>query len=231
MRRVYKEAEAVALAAGYGVVLDGKPLRTPAKRPLAVPSRALAEAIALEWQGQGETVDPETMPLTRLASSTIDLVAPRRNEVHAELLSYAGTDLVCYRAEHPPELIARQHESWQALVDWATLRFDAPLTVTSGILPVPQAPATLRAFSAALEAYDAMLLTALHAVTTSCGSLVIGLALLEGRLDADSAFIASELDESFQIEKWGEDSEQAIRRAGLRKDIAAASRFADLVRG
>src|ERR1700722_20332371 len=131
MRRVYKDAAAIALDEGYGIVLDGKPLRTPAKRALVAPSRALAEAIAEEWQAQGETVDPYTMPMTRLASSAIDLVAPRRGEIHAELLSYAGTDLVCYRAEHPPELIARQHESWQALVDWATLRFDAPLTVTS----------------------------------------------------------------------------------------------------
>ena len=231
MRRVYKERAAVALEDGYGVALDGKPLRTPAKRALVAPSRALAEAIAAEWLAQGDTVDPYTMPMTRLTSSAIDLVAPRRAAIVAELLNYAGTDLVCYHAEHPPELVARQLATWQPLVDWATLRFDAPLAVTSGILPVSQPAATLRAFAASLETYDAMLLTALHAVTISCGSLVIGLALLEGRLDAASAFAAAELDESYQIEKWGEDSEQAIRRAGLQEDIAAAARFAALVRG
>jgi chaperone required for assembly of F1-ATPase len=231
MRRIYKVAAAVALEEGYGVTLDGKPLRTPAKRPLVAPVAALAEAIAEEWQAQGDTVDPYTMPMTRLTSIAIDLVAPRRAEILAELVNYAGTDLVCYRADHPPELIQRQRDTWQVLVDWATLRYDAPLTVTSGILPVSQPPATLSAFAAALEAYDAMRLTALHAVTTASGSLVIALALLESRLDAGTAFAASQLDESYQIEKWGEDSEQAARRAGLREDIEAAARFATFLRG
>jgi chaperone required for assembly of F1-ATPase len=231
MKRVYKDATAVALDEGYSVVLDGKPLRTPARRPLAVPSPALAEAIAQEWQAQVDTVDPYTMPMMRLASIAIDLVAPRRAEILAELVTYAGTDLVCYRADHPAELIQRQRESWQTLVDWATLRFDAPLAVTSGILPVAQPPATLSAFAAALEVYDALQLAALHVMTTACGSLVIGLALLEGRIDAAAAFAAAQLDESYQIEKWGEDAEQAARRAGLREDIAAAARFAGLVAG
>ncbi|MBV8654332.1 MAG: ATPase [Alphaproteobacteria bacterium] len=231
MKRIYKNAASVTLDEGWGVVLDGKPLRTPAKRPLVAPNLALAEAIAGEWQAQGETVDPNTMPMMRLSSIALDLVAPRRAEIIAELVNYAGTDLVCYRADHPAELIERQRNTWQPLADWATLRFDAPLAVTSGILPVPQAPTTLAAFAAALEPYDAMRLTALHAVTTACGSLVIGLALLEGRLDAEAAFTASQLDESYQIEKWGEDSEQAERRAALRADIAAASRFSALVSG
>jgi chaperone required for assembly of F1-ATPase len=231
MKRIYKDAAAVTLDAGWGVALDGKPLRTPAKRPLVTPNLALAEAIAGEWQAQGETVDPNTMPMMRLSSIALDLVAPRRAEIIAELVNYAGTDLVCYHADHPAELTQRQRDTWQPLADWATLRFDAPLAVTSGILPVPQAAATLAAFAAALETYDAMRLTALHAMTTACGSLVIGLALLEGRLDAEAAFAASQLDESYQIEKWGEDSEQAERRAALRADIAAASRFSALVSG
>lgn len=230
MKRLYKDAAAIAEGEGFGVVLDGKPLRTPAKLPLILPNLALAEAIAGEWQAQGETIDPYTMPMMRLATIAIDLVAPRRAEVVAELVNYAGTDLVCYRAEHPPELIARQHAIWQPLVDWATLRFDAPLTVTTGIVPVDQPPATLRAFAAALDAYAPPLLTALHAATTSCGSLVIGLALLEGRLDAAASFTAAQLDESFQIENWGEDAEQAERRAALRLDITAAAQFAGLVR-
>jgi chaperone required for assembly of F1-ATPase len=231
MKRVYATASSVLTDDGFGVMLDGKPLRTPARLPLVLPNRALADAIAVEWQAQGETIDPYSMPQMRLASIAIDLVARRRDEVLAELANFAGTDLVCYRAEHPAELIVRQHAIWQPLVDWATLRFDAPLVVTSGILPVPQPPATLRALSAALSLYEPMLLTPLHAATTAGGSLVIGLALLEGRLDAEAAFTAAQLDESFQIEKWGEDAEQAGRRAALHADIAAAAQFAGLVRG
>jgi len=159
------------------------------------------------------------MPQMRLASIAIDLVMPRREEVLAELGKYAGTDLVCYRAEHPPELVARQHSVWQPLVDWATLRFDAPLAVTAGIVPVAQPPATLHAFAAALAAYDPLRLTALHAATAACGSLVIALALIEGRLDAEAAFAAAQLDESFQIEQWGEDAEQTARRANLRRTL------------
>ena len=231
MKRRYGVVAAVALDGGWGVALDGKLLITPAKRRLALPSLALAEAVAAEWQSQGEAVDANTMPMMRLSSIAIDLVAPRRAAIIAELANYAGTDLVCYRAAHPPELAARQQAVWQPLVDWATLRFDAPLVVTSGVIPVAQAPESLHAFAAALETYEPMLLTALHAAVTACGSLVIGLALLEGRLDAAAAFVAAQLDESFQIEKWGEDPEQASLRAALRADIAAAAQFAGLVRG
>jgi len=230
MKRLYKEAVAVAVAGGYGIALDGKPLLTPAKRPLVLPALPLAEAIAAEWQAQGDTIDPLAMPQMRLASIAIDLVMPRREEVLAELGKYAGTDLVCYRAEHPPELVARQHSVWQPLADWATLRFDAPLAVTAGIVPVAQPPATLHAFAAALAAYDPLRLTALHAATAACGSLVIALALIEGRLDAEAAFAAAQLDESFQIEQWGEDAEQTARRANLRKDIAAIAQLVDLLR-
>ena len=230
MKRLYKEAVAVAVAGGYGIALDGKPLLTPAKRPLVLPALPLAEAIAAEWQAQGDTVDPLAMPQMRLASIAIDLVMPRREEVLAELGKYAGTDLVCYRAEHPPELVARQHSVWQPLADWATLRFDAPLAVTAGIVPVAQPPATLHAFAAALAAYDPLRLTALHAATAACGSLVIALALIEGRLDAEAAFAAAQLDESFQIEAWGEDPEQAQRRRALAEEITAAAQFLVLLR-
>jgi chaperone required for assembly of F1-ATPase len=230
MKRQYRLAAATNVESGWGVALDGKPLMTPAKRLLVLPSLALAEALAAEWQSQGDAVDPDTMPMTRLASIAIDLVAPRRPAILTELTNYAGTDLLCYRAEHPPELAARQQAIWQPLVDWAILRYDAPLVVTSGVIPVAQAPESLRAFAAALDAYEPMLLTALHAAVTACGSLIIGLALLEGRLDAEAAFAAAQLDESFQIERWGEDPEQTSRRAALRADIAAAAQFAELVR-
>lgn len=231
MKRFYKSAGVTETPEGFGVALDGKPVRTPAKRPLAVPTRALAEAIAEEWLAQGEIVDPKRLPLTRLTSIALDLVAPRREAVVSEVVKYAGTDLVCYRAEAPPELAARQHAAWQPLIDWATLRFDASLTVTASILPVSQSPATLNAFEAAAAAYDTHRLAALHLATAACGSLVVALALVEGRLDAEAAFAAAELDESYEIERWGEDAEQAKRRKGLKEDIALAARFVALLAG
>jgi chaperone required for assembly of F1-ATPase len=230
MKRFYKEAAAAAVENGYEVRLDGRPVRTPAKVPLVVSSLALAEAIAQEWREQGAEVEPSRLPLTRLASTAIDLVAPRRGDVVAEIAAYAGTDLVCYRADHPQELAARQQRVWQPLIDWATLRYDAPLSVTAGIVPVEQPAATLRAFAAAVDAYDAPGLAALNLATRACGSLVVALALIEGELDADAAFDAAQLDETFEIEQWGEDSEQTQRRAALRDDINLAARFVALLR-
>ena len=229
MKRFYKNAGVIETPQGFGVTLDGKPVRTPAKRPLAVPTRALAEAIAAEWQAQGDAVDPKRLPLTRLASIALDLVAPRREAVVAEVVKYAGTDLVCYRAEEPAELRARQHAVWQPVIDWAAERFEAPLDVTSGVLPVPQPAATLAAFASAVEAYDTHRLAALHLATAALGSLVLALALIEGRLDAESAFAAAQLDESFQIERWGEDPEQTKRRTAIKEDVALAHRFVALL--
>ena len=229
MQRFYKEAGVTETPEGFGVALDGKPVSTPAKRPLRVPTRALAEAIAEEWLAQGEAIDPKRLPLTRLASIALDLVAPRRLAVVAEVAKYAGTDLVCYRAEQPPDLAARQHAAWQPLVDWATLRFDAPLTVTTSILPVTQPAASLKALESTVAAYDTHRLAALHLATAASGSLVVALAMIEGRIDAEAAFAAAELDESYEIERWGEDAEQAKRRAGLKEDIALAARFVSLL--
>jgi chaperone required for assembly of F1-ATPase len=229
VRRVYKEAAAGAVEGGWGVFLDGQTLRTPAKRELSVPSRGLAEAIAAEWDAQETDIHPERMPLTRLAATAIDRTAGGRDKVIAEIANYAATDLVCYRAERPPALAARQHAAWQPLIDWAAGRYDAGLAVTAGIVPTQQSPASLRAFAAAVAAFDDFRLTALQVLTAACGSLVIALALAEGRLDAEAAFAASQLDETFQIEAWGEDAEATKRRAFLAEDIAAAARFLDLL--
>lgn len=229
MRRFCKTARVVETREGYGIALDGKPVRTPAKHPLVVPSRTLAEAIAEEWRAQGETVEPLSLSLTRLASIALDLVAPRRAAVIEEVVRYAGTDLVCYRAEHPPELVQRQQTHWQPLIDWVALRYDAPLSVTAGIVPREQQVDTIKAFAAAVATYDTNRLAALHLATAACGSLVVALALIEGRVDADAAFAAAELDESYEIERWGEDPEQARRRAALKGDIAVAARFAALL--
>lgn len=229
MKRFFKTAAAGEAAGGYTVLLDGKPMRTPAKAPLAVRSKKLAEAIAAEWQAQGETIKPAALPLTRLAGTAIDLVAQRREAVVGEIAKYATTDLVCYRAETPSELATRQHRAWQPHLDWAGTRY-APLAVTAGISPVTQAPESLAAYHRAIAAYDDMTLTALHLATTTLGSLVLALALIEGRIAADEAFAAAELDQSFQIERWGEDAEATARRAAVHDDIGIAARFAALHR-
>lgn len=230
MKRVYQTAAPVEISGRYGIALDGKLLRTPGKRDLIVPRRALAASIAEEWNAQQGEVRPATMPLTRLATTTIDRVAPHREAIVRQTANYAGTDLVCYRAVRPPALAARQQAVWQPLIDWAALRFDAPLTVTTGVVPKSQAEPTLRAFAAAVAERDDYALTALHVATAACGSLVIGLALIEGRFDAAETFAASQLDESFQIEGWGEDPEQTERRGALAADIEAAAQFLALLR-
>lgn len=231
MKRFYRHAAALTAGAGYGVAVDGKLVKTPAKRDLVVPTAALASAIAEEWNAQDGEIRPAAMPLTRLAGITIDREQAVRDAIVEETANYAATDLVCYRAADQPVLAARQRSVWQPLVDWAALRYDASLTVTAGVIPAPQPAASLRAFAAAVAAQDDFALTALHAATAACGSLIIALALAEGRLDADAAFAASQLDESFQIEAWGEDAEQAGRRRALAADIAAAQRLLLLSRG
>ena len=230
MKRFYRKVEVVPAVAGHAVALDGKPIKTPAKLALVMPNAALAAAIAAEWEAQETEIRPAEMPLTRLASTAIDRVAPQRSEIERQIAGYAATDLVCYRAAHPPELTARQEAAWQPLLEWAAQRYDAPLEIAAGVIPVAQPAASLRAFAAAVAEHDDCALAALHLATGACGSLVIALALSEDRIDAAEALAASQLDESFQIAAWGEDEEQARRRAGLAGDIAAAARFLSLLR-
>jgi len=228
-RRFYREAAALAVPGGWGIALDGKRVRTPAKNPLLLESRALAEAIAAEWAAQDVKVKPHTMPLMQLASTAIDRVAPDRARIVAETAAYAGTDLVCYRAEGPGELVQRQTEAWDPLIDWARERFDVSLTTAIGVMAVQQSDATLATLRRAVEAQDDLRLTALSVATGAAGSLVIGLALLEGRLSPEAAAASAQLDELFQAGRWGIDREAEIRRAGQAADLAHARRFLDLV--
>jgi chaperone required for assembly of F1-ATPase len=230
MKRFYQTSEIVAAGPGYGVTLDGRPIRTPGKRDLIVPNAALASAIAAEWERQDGQIRPTEMALNQIANAALDRVCPQRALIVQQIAEYAGTDLVCYRATRPPELAARQQTVWQPLIDWALLRYEAPLEITVGVIPVAQPPASLHAFAAAVAEHDDFALAALHLVTAASGSLVIALALAEGRLDAQEAFAASQLDESFQIETWGEDAEQAQRRQALARDIAASADFLSLLR-
>jgi len=229
MKRVYKQANWHAGDDGFEVTLDGRPLRTPGRRPMVLPTEALARAIAEEWDAQADEVRPETMPLTRLVATAIDRVASRRDEVAADLRAYGASDLVCYRAEAPIELVARQEDVWQPLVDWVRQRYDAALTVTSGVIPVSQSDTTLGALGGALAPLSNLEVMAVHAVTTATGSLVIGLAVLEGEIEGEAAWAAGLADELYMFEVWGEDAEAKRRHEALKRDILAAERLLRLI--
>ena len=230
MKRLYRAASVAPENGAFQVTLDGRAARTPAKRALALPHRAAAEAVAAEWSAQQDEFDPRELRLTRLANTAIDRVAGNRERVIEEISRFAATDLVCYRADDLADLVRRQAEAWQPLLDWAAERYGAKLTVTSGVVPARQPKEALDALIHAVAACDDFTLTALHAATAASGSLVIGLALAEGRIDAAEAFAAAVLDEHFQAEKWGVDTEAEKRRDALRSDIEAASRFLALMR-
>jgi chaperone required for assembly of F1-ATPase len=227
LKRFYKTAATGTVdgADGHAILLDGRPVRTPERRIVAVPGRALADAIAGEWNAQGDEIDMATMPLMRLGASALDRVAPRRADFVDQLARFGDTDLVCYRAPAPSDLVDRQSAAWQPLVDWVLQQFDAPLDVTTDIAPLTQPENASAALRAAIEAHDDFELAALGLAVQACGSLVIGLALSHGRLEAPAAGDASQLDELYQAELWGEEADAAARRASLRDDIACAAAF------
>ena len=218
--------------AAHEVRVGTRAIVTPKGTTMAVPSAALAAAIAAEWADRPKgKLDPRTMPLTRVAASALDLVRPQRARVIAELVAYAETELVCHRADSPARLVARQDAVWQPLLDWLHARFDAPLAITHSVLAHKQPPASLATLTRALERLDDFHLAALSLATTAAGSLVIGLALIDGHIDAGRAFDAAELDATYQIEEWGEDPEATARRAEVREDMETATRFVDLLGG
>lgn len=223
MKRFYKSVAVTGETGAYAVALDGKGILTPARLALSVPARPLAEAIAREWDGQGEEIDPTAMPLTRLANTAIDRVEGRRAAVIHEIAAYAASDLVCYRADAPADLAGRQAESWQPLVDWMGAALGAPLTVTTGIAAVPQPADSLRAVTVAVARHRTFPLTALHAATVVTGSVVVALALGAGRIDAEEAWRIAMVDELFQAERWGNDPEIERRHASIRAEIANAA--------
>lgn len=230
LKRFYKQASAAEVDGGFAVHLDGRSIKTPVGRPLAVPFRALAEAMAAEWQEQGEEIKPKSMPMTQLASTALDRVGPDRATIIEQLARFAETDLLCYRADFPPDLVARQTAQWQPLLDWAAETCGARLAVTSGVVAVTQPAEAVAALVARLQSYDDWQLTAAQAACAPAGSLVLALALVEGRLSGQQTFELSQLDESYQIEKWGEDHEAADRRAALQRDILAAERLLTLLK-
>lgn len=230
-KRFYKSASAVASdGAGYTVQLDGKAVRTPAKHVLCVPTAALAEALAAEWNAQGEIIDPAAMPLTRIVNSALDAVAPRHQEVVADIASYAGSDLLCYRAEAPQELVQRQHERWDPVLEWAARRLGHRFAVGQGVMPVRQPKAAIASLGAAIEGLTPIELAALHVITTLTGSALLAFALSEGRIQTREAWNSAHVDEDWQILQWGADPEAAEKRARRWLEMEAASRLLGLAR-
>jgi chaperone required for assembly of F1-ATPase len=222
MKRFYKE---VSVSVERGVLLDARPVRTPRKAMLTLPTKALAEAVAEEWRAQGDEIKPETMRLSGLANSAIDLIAPDPKAFAAGLAAYGESDLLCYRADEPPELVTRQLTAWEPLLEWAQARYDVTFTRVSGIMHQAQPSKTIKRLGAAISARGAFELAALSHIVTISGSLVIALAVLERQIEADAAFDIAHLDELYQAEQWGEDWMAADARVLRRADFVSACRF------
>ena len=229
MKRFYKDVTVDETLDGYRFLLDGKPVQTPAHHPLLVPNRALAEALAEEWRAQGDEMQPLAMPLTRMVNTVIDGVAANRAETITAILRFGENDLLSYRAEAPAELARRQNQ-WDRHLDWAHRRHGARLGVTSGIGHVTQSPEALAALEKAIAAHDDYALAALHVLSSITGSLVLGLAVLDGELTPAQAFALSRLDEAHQAETWGIDHEAEQRAAKLAEEMELAARLVTLSR-
>lgn len=229
MKRFWKEVTLEPEGDGWGIRLDDRPLRTPARAPLTVPSERLARAIAEEWRSTGETIDPGAMPLTGLANAAIDRVAPDREAFAEGLARYAKADLACYRAEGPRELLERQEQEWNSLLAWARRRFDVDFATTSGLIHVEQPEETVKQLSHAIGTLDPFRLAGLSPLITIGGSLVASLAVLEQAITPEQAWEAVSIDERWQLERWGSDFEAETALANRRRDFLAAALFLDLL--
>jgi chaperone required for assembly of F1-ATPase len=231
MKRFYTETAVDAGDGGHRVLLDGKPMRTPAKAVLVLPTRTLAEAIAAEWREVPEKAELNVsqLPLTRLAATGLDRVATQRERVIEDTAKYAGSDMLCYRASAPSSLVERQQQTWQPLLDWAAERYGARFVVAEGTTFVAQPSDAVARLREAVAAHGDLALAALYNLTHISGSLVIALAVAEGHLPADKAFAAAQLDELYQIERWGEDPTATLRHENIRHDIEAGARFLALL--
>lgn len=229
MKRFYRDAAATPAGTGWEIALDGRPVRTPGRRPLVVPSERLANAIADEWRGQGDRIDPRSMPLTGLANAAIDRVAPDPEGFARGLARYGESDLLCYRAEGPAALAARQAERWDPILAWARRRYDVDFELVCGVMHRPQAEATLAQLGKAVAARGPFALAALSPLVTVSGSLLIALALAEGAIGPEDAWAAAALDDLWQVEQWGEDAEAARALAARRADFDAGYRFLRLL--
>lgn len=231
MKRFYKEATAAETDGGWQILLDGRPVRTPARALLILPNAALGEAVAQEWAAQGEEIDPASMPMTGIANAALDHVTPDPAAFAAPIIAYGESDLLCYRAEGPEALVQRQEATWSPLLHWAEERYRAHFAVTSGILHVAQPPATLKRMAEAVLALPPFLLAPLSTLVTMSGSLIIGLAAVERAFPLQELWQAAELDELWQAEQWGDDDQALSRRVQRHEEFMTMARFAELACG
>lgn len=224
-RRFYQLVTVAEDAGAFAIRLDNRPLKTPMKNAVKVPSRKLAEASAEEWQSQEETIDIEDMLITKFINTAIDRVAPRKQIIVDEITSFAATDLVCYRADQPETLITQEAKHWDPVLAWAKNHHGLVFKTTSGISHVQQEAETLQQFSDLINRHDPFALTAIHNLTTITGSALLTLALVEGALEPETVWLAAHIDEDFQIERWGEDGEARRRRALRHKEFLKTHEF------
>jgi chaperone required for assembly of F1-ATPase len=229
VRRFWKSVEVEREGEGWGVRLDGKPVRTPARAALILPTEALARAVAEEWRNAEETIDPRAMPLTGMANAAIDRVAPDRLAFAGGLARYAEADLACYRSSWPPELVERQADAWDALLGWARRRYDVDFSTTSGLMHLPQPHATVEQLSHAVALLDAFRLAGLSPLVTIGGSLIAALAMLEKAITPEQGWEAVSIDERWQLEQWGSDVEAETALENRERDFFAAARFLELL--
>jgi chaperone required for assembly of F1-ATPase len=227
-KRFYKQVE-VTGEGPYGVVLDGRTIRTPGKRKLSVPSFSLAKAIAGEWAAQGDRIEPDRMWLTKLANTAIDRVEGDEERIRAEIVNYAGSDLVCYRAEEPESLVIRQGEFWDPVLSWAEETLGVRFVTVQGVMHQAQPPDTLKGVERYLHRFDAMELCALHNLATLTGSTLLALSIASGTLEPERAWLTAYVDEDWQAERWGEDEEAAERKTRRKQEFDAAVRFLGLL--
>jgi chaperone required for assembly of F1-ATPase len=225
MKRFWKEVALSQEEGGWAIKLDARPVMTPARAPLIVPSERLAEAIAEEWRSVDTDIDPRAMPLTGLANAAIDRVAPDRQAFASGLARYAEADLACYRSEWPPELVTRQAESWDELLAWARRRYDVDFATTTGLLHVPQPPATSDRLAHAVAELDSFHLAGLSPLVTAGGSLIAALAVLEKTITPEAAWESVSIDDRWQLEQWGADKEAEAALENRRRDFMSAAYF------
>jgi chaperone required for assembly of F1-ATPase len=230
MKRFYKDVAADETPQGFRILLDGKPVKTPARQTLLLPTAALAHAVAEEWRSQGEEITPETMPMLRLANTTQDGITAARADVIAVILRFGEHDLICYRADSMPELLRRQQGAWDPILEWAARDMGARLAATQGVRHVSQPPEALSALERAIAAENDYGLAALHVMASITGSLVLALGLARGAFNPAQAFQLSRLDEDFQAERWGRDREAEDRASALAREMDVAARFIALAR-
>lgn len=229
MKRFWKTAAAVATDGGFAITLDGRRVKTPAKVDLILPTVTLADAVAAEWNGVGEIINPRAMPLTGLANAAIDRIAPDKEQFASGIARYGEGDLTCYRADGPEALVQWQQEAWDALLEWARRRYDVDFALCTGVMHIDQPADTVRKLSHEVMSLDAFRLAGLSQLVTIGGSLVAALAVQEEMMPAEAAWEAVSLDDRWQLEQWGDDAEARAALDARRGDFLAAARFLTLL--